>query len=374
MKFIARKSLLAIAAASTLASTAFAQTAPSVTLYGTLDLGIENANDGAFSKIMLQNYTSKFGIKGERSFGGDLSGMFQLETAVSPDDAKAQNLGQTTGVLAARNSFVGLKSGSFGTFMAGTYDTPFKSLNAGGIVNTLGAEGDALEIIMHGKASATAINAPKGGTATTIFGNVHTRQTNSLIYVSPKFADVVIKALYSPDEGQTATSNAPTYSLSAEWNNGTYNFGAATQQKSVSGTALYAMSATKVTMGAVMGQVSAALAFTTLDNQAPNAANARKTTNAMGTVNYTEGAWVFKLAYAQASESFSGAADGVTETSIEALYNLDKQTALYAGYTQLNNSAKAKGSYAGGNADNFPVAADYGVNPTATSFGIRYAF
>lgn len=374
MTFIARKSLLAIAAGMTLASGAFAQSAPSVTLYGTFDLGIESANDGALTKTMLQNYTSKFGIKGERNVSSDLSGIFQLETAVSPDDAKAQNTPQTTGVLGARNSFVGLKSASMGTFMAGTYDTPFKSLNAGGLVNTLGGEGEALEIILHGKASTTAINAPNGGSAATIFGNVHTRQANSLVYVSPKFADVVIKALYSPDEGQTATSNAPTYSLSAEWNNGTYNLGAATQQKALSGTALYAMSASKVTMGAVMGNFSAGLAFTTLDNQAASAANARRTTNAMGTVNYTEGPWNFKLAYAQASESKSGAADGVNETSLEALYNLDKQTALYAGYTQLSNGTNAKGSYAGGNADNFPVASGYGVTVSATTFGLRYSF
>ena len=377
MTFNAKKTALALACALVTATSAFAQTAPSVTLYGFLDLGLESNNDGALTKTMLQNYSTRFGLKGERSLSSDLTGMFQIETLVSPDDAKNQNtttaLGSapTSGQLASRNSFIGLKSNTLGTFMAGNYDTPFKSLNAGGLVNTLNGNGDALEIIMHGKAPTTGINGKAG---ITLFGNVHTRQPNSFIYFSPKFSNIVVKALYSPDEGQTATSNAPTYSLSAEWNDGTYNFGVATQNKAVSGTAIYAMSANKVTMGAVMGSISGALAFTTLDNQATLAGNARKISNAMGTVNYTVAPWIFKVSYAQSSESFSGANDGITETALEAQYNLDKATFMYVGYSQINNSANAKGSYAGGNADNSPAASAYGVTPSALTFGMRYVF
>ena len=346
MTFNAKKTALALACALVTATSAFAQTAPSVTLYGFLDLGLESNNDGALTKTMLQNYSTRFGLKGERSLSSDLTGMFQIETLVSPDDAKNQNtttaLGSApaSGQLASRNSFIGLKSNTLGTFMAGNYDTPFKSLKAG----------------------------------ITLFGNVHTRQPNSFIYFSPKFSNIVVKALYSPDEGQTATSNAPTYSLSAEWNDGTYNFGVATQNKAVSGTAIYAMSANKVTMGAVMGSISGALAFTTLDNQATLAGNARKISNAMGTVNYTVAPWIFKVSYAQSSESFSGANDGITETALEAQYNLDKATFMYVGYSQINNSANAKGSYAGGNADNSPAASAYGVTPSALTFGMRYVF
>ena len=92
MKFIARKSLLAIAAGTALASSAFAQTAPSVTLYGRLDLAVESANDGALTRTMLQNYASRFGIRGDRGFSSDLTGIFQVESAFSPEDGKAQNV------------------------------------------------------------------------------------------------------------------------------------------------------------------------------------------------------------------------------------------------------------------------------------------
>jgi predicted porin len=362
MKFIARKSLLAIAAGMTLASTAFAQSAPSVTLYGRLDLAVESANDGALTKTMLQNYASRFGIKGDRSFNSDLSGIFQVESAFSPEDGKAQNVAGNTGYLANRNSFVGLKSNSMGTFLVGNYDTPLKALDGGGLASTLWAEGDALEVIIHGKGTKTAGSN---------FDNVHTRQTNNLVYISPKFADIVVKASYSPDETQNTTTNQPLYSLSGEWNNGTYNFGLALQKKDVSSKD-FGMSATKVTMGAKMGDFTAGLAFSALDNNAPVAANARKTSNSLVVLGYTMGATVFKFNYGMSGESAANAQDDLTMTSVEVGYLLDKQTTVYANYAQIMNNAKAKGTFTG--ADNFPSTTVAGNDPTALSFGIRYNF
>jgi len=390
MKTIARKSLLAIAVASTLAGTAFAQTAPSVTLYGRLDMGLESVNNGEFSKTMLQNYASRFGIKGDRSFSDDLSGIFQVETAFSPEDGKNENryktastggkqvvleTNQTTGYLASRNSFVGLKSNSRGTVLFGNYDTPLKSLDGGGVASTLWGEGDAMEVVIHGKGTATSLTKPADTTLTntvtaTTFAHVHTRQNNNLVYISPKFSDTVVKLSYSPDEAQTATNNQPLYSASIEWNNGTFNLGFASQNQAL-GTADYAMTANKLTLGAVMGKFSAGLVFSTLDNQAAVASNSRTTNNSMITLGYTDAAWVYKFNYAMASESKSGAADDLTMTALEAGYIMDKATTLYVGYAQIMNNKNARGTFTG--ADNFPnVNAD--KDPTALTFGIRYNF
>ena len=376
MKFIARKSLLAIAAGITLASSAFAQTAPSVTLYGRIDMAVESANDGALTKTMLQNYASRFGIKGDRSFSKDLTGIFQVESAFSPEDGKAQNVATNTGYLASRNSFVGLKSNSMGTFLAGNHDTPLKALDGGGLASMLWAEGDALEVIIHGKGTKTASGNKD------LFDNVHTRQTNNLVYISPKFSDIVVKASYSPDEAQTTTNNQPLYSVSGEWNNGTYNFGLAFQKKDSSTGAKdssgvltgkdFGMSATKVTMGAKMGDFTAGLAFSALDNNAVVATNARKTSNSLVVLGYTMGATVFKFNYGMSGESASNAQDDLTMTSVEVDYVLDKQTTLYTNYSQIMNNAKAKGTFTG--ADNFPATGTAGNDPTALSFGIRYNF
>jgi len=353
---------LALATGVLLATSAFAQTAPAVTLYGRLDLGLESANDGALTRTMLQNYASRFGIKGDRGVTSDLTGVFQIESAFSPEDGKAQNIATNSGYLASRNSFVGIKSNSMGTVLVGNYDTPLKSLDAGGYAGTLFGEGEAMEIIIHGKGTKTAGSN---------FDNVHTRQTNNLVYISPKFADMVVKASYSPDEGQTTTTNQPLYAASLEWNNGTYNAGIATQSKAVSDKA-FGMTATKFTLGAKMGDLNGAIVVSALDNQAPLAANVRKTTNTLFVVNYVAGAMTYKFNYGMSGESASGAQDDLTMVALEAAYALDKQTTLYGSYAQITNNAKAKGTFTG--ADNFPATSVAGNDPTAITFGIRYNF
>lgn len=362
MTMTAQKTAMAVATGMLLATSVFAQTAPSVTLYGRIDLGLESANDGAITRTMLQNYASRFGIKGERGVSNDLTGVFQVESAFSPEDGKAQNVAGNSGFLASRNSFVGLKSNSLGTFLAGNYDTPLKSLDAGGYAGTLFGEGEAMEIIIHGKGTKTSGSN---------FDNVHTRQTNNLVYLSPKFSDFVFKASYSPDEAQTTTTNQPLYSASLEWNNGTYNAGIATQSKAVSDKA-FAMTATKFTLGAKMENLSGAIVVSSLDNQAASAVNSRKTTNTLLVLNYVDGAMTYKFNYGMSGESASNAQDDLTMMALEAAYALDKQTTLYGSYAQIMNNAKAKGTFTA--ADNFPATSVAGNDPTAITFGIRYNF
>ena len=358
MTMTAQKTAMALATGLLLASSAIAQTAPTVTLYGRIDLGLESVNDGTLTKTMLQNYASRIGFKGERGFSGDLAGVFQVETGVAPDDTSQSK------AFANRNSFVGLKSKSMGTFLVGTYDTPLKSLDAGGYAGTLYGEGEAMEVIIHGKGTRTAVGS-------SLFDNVHTRQTNNLVYLSPKFADMVVKASYSPDEGQSATTNQPLYAASLEWNNGTYNAGIATQSKAVSDKA-FGMTATKFSLGAKMDSLSGAIVFSTLENQAPIASNVRKTSNTLFVVNYVDGAMTYKFNYGMSGESASNAADDLTMMALEAAYALDKQTIVYGSYAQITNNTKAKGTFVG--ADNFPATTVAGNDPTAITFGIRYNF
>lgn len=365
MKMTAQKTAMALATSMLLATSAFAQTAPSVTLYGRLDVGVESANDGALTKTMLQNFSSRFGIKGERGFSTDLSGLFQVETNFRPDD----NTGADA--LANRNSFVGLKSASLGTLLMGNHDTPLKSLDAGGYAGTLYGEGEAMEVIIHGKGTATVVPTAVN------FGNVHTRQKNNLVYISPKFADMVVKASYSPDEDKSATQDIPLYSASLEWNNGTYNAGIATQTKGVtaaasSTAARYGMTATKFTFGAKMDNLSGAIVVSSLDNQAFLAADSRKTTNTLFVVNYVNGAMTYKFNYGMSGESASNAQDDLTMVALEAAYALDKQTTLYGSYAQITNGAKGKGELVG--SDSKVKAAVAGNDPTAITFGIRYNF
>lgn len=344
----------AFIAAPAFAQTAPAVVAPSVTIYGRIDMAVESANDGALTRTMFQNFGSRLGFKGERGFNKDLSGMFQVETGVAPDDTGNSKS------FASRNSFVGLKSNSMGSVLIGTHDMPLKSLE--GTAAQLWAEGEAMEVIIHGKGTKTSGSN---------FDDVHLRSKNVFLYQSPKFSNIVIKAAYSPDEAQTTTTNQSIYSLSAEYNDGTYNAGIATQSKDKSDKT-FAMSATKITLGAKMGDFIGGAAFSMLDNNATLASAARKTTNSLFTVGYLMGATTLKFNYGSSGESASGLADDLTMTAFEVNYALDKQTNVYASYAQIANNKNAKGTFVG--ADNFPATTVAGNDPTALTLGVRYSF
>ena len=352
----------AVAALFAAAAPVMAQTTvtlPTVTLYGRIDTALEFNNDGKQDRTALQNFSSRFGLRGERAFTGDLAGIFQLETGVAPDDTSQSK------TLANRNSYVGLRSTSWGTLIMGTHDTPFKSLD--GTSNPGWGEGDLLELVIHGKASRSAIN---GGTV--VFNNVHTRQTNVVMYTSPKFYNVVAKLAYSPDEQQTSALNKLLHSGSVEYNDGTYNAGIAYQnQLNVSGNG-GTMAAIKVTAGVKMGDISVGAAYSNIDNNA-GPVNGRKTDNYLLGAAYTLGPIVLKAAYATASSSGApGKDDGLSAYTLELDYALDKQVTAYTYYSSIENNKDAKGSFAA--ADNFPVAAANGNKPTAFGIGLRYNF
>ena len=360
--------MLCAAALLAIGGSAFADTTmalpASVTIYGRIDLALEANSNGSTNRTAIENFASRLGFKGEHAFGGDIKGIFQLETGVAPDDGVAQSKS-----LASRNSFVGLSSAAMGSLIVGTNDMPLKSME--GTATALWGEGDLQELIIHGKASRTAI-----GNA--VFNNVHTRQTNVLLYTSPKFADVVAKLAYSPDEAsKAAAAGVPAYAqpvvgASLYWDNGMFNAGYAYQsqdnfQAPTAAISGYSMTGNKITFGAKMDAWTAGVAMSTLDNN-----NGKKTNNWLVSATYAMGQTTLKASYGASSESSSGAADDLTATAIEADYALDKDVTLYSYYAQINNSKNAKGSFAA--ADNFPAVAKAGDNPTALGFGIRYNF
>jgi predicted porin len=325
-------------------------------------MALESNSDGTTNRTALQNFSSNFGLKGERQITGDVSGIFQVETGIAPDDTTQSK------TLANRNSFVGFKSGSMGTLIVGTNDMPLKELK--GTTKIMLGEGEAMETVIHGRGTSQSVGSA-------VFGQVHTRKTNVLEYISPKFSNFVAKFAYSPDEvAPAATATVPAYSQpmtggSLEYNDGMFNAGAAFQSqdnyiKPTATASGQALQATKLTLGAQMGDWKAGLAFSTIDNNA-----GKKTNNWMISGAYAMGPMAFKANYGASSESASGAADDVTLAGVEVDYALDKAITLYGQYSQITNGSKAKASYT--QSDNFPAAA-LGKNPTALNFGVQYKF
>ena len=135
----ARKHFLALAALSTLsmASSSASAQSPEFTWYGRIDLALEQNNDGDTSRMSVNNFISRLGLRGEHKINPSFSGIFQVETAIAPDDSGNSK------ALASRNSFVGVKSAEAGAMILGTHDMPLKTLGGGSY--NLWAQGDLEE-------------------------------------------------------------------------------------------------------------------------------------------------------------------------------------------------------------------------------------
>jgi predicted porin len=328
-----------------------------ITIYGRLDVVGESNDDGKVSRQVVQNISSRIGIKGQRRITDDLSGIAQIETGVSPDDSA------NSGMLASRNSYVGLKSDKFGSLIAGKHDMPFKSLE--GTANQLWGSSEAMEIIIHGKGTDVAQGAA--------WSNLHNRQTNVVQYWSPKFNNIGIKLAYSPDEvnGAAGTFRTPVYSGSIEFNNGKWNLGLATETQQNKTGRDQDMNGVKATAGMKFGSGSFGVAYSTLDNHAAAPAIRRKTDNWLLTGSYKIGPTVLKANYGVSSETASNAADGVKMLGLELDYPLDKFTTAYGYYTSISNDRNARGRFEAGDNKYAPVAGD---DPSAFGVGIRYNF
>lgn len=180
---------LAIGAVAALPVAAFAN---GPTLYGQIDLSVENVNDNLASDgelqlttsgntYVLRDNSSRLGVRGEADTSVDgLKGIYQAEFGLEADDG-----GSLSGTsLDQRNIFVGLKSDDLGTVKMGNFDTPFKT--AQGKVDQFN---DGTLDIERGVANET-------------------RAANIVQYSSPVIADLVtVNAAVTTEEGGVATND-----------------------------------------------------------------------------------------------------------------------------------------------------------------------
>jgi predicted porin len=325
-----------------------------ITIYGRLDVSVESHNDGDIKRTALQNNSSRLGFRGERKFNDSLSGIIQIETGIAPDD------NANSGTFASRNSFVGLKSQTAGSFIVGKYDMPFKSLDGSGTVSQLWANADTPDVILNGKGTGRTIKD-------NIFG-LGTRQTNVLQYWSPKFSNVSIKLAYSPDEvnGAAGTTKSTNLGGSIEFDDGTWNAGIAMEKQSNKTAVGQDLSGTKATAGYKFDQGTVGIGYSTINNGA-----GKKTKNWVVTGSYNLGPTILKANYGQSSESSTGAADDVKMLGLELDYPIDKFTTVYGYYSKISNGIKAKARFEAPDTKYSPVA---GKSPSVIGVGIRYNF
>ena len=215
-----RKKLLALAlvTAGALPGLASAQTA-SVALYGrlypelvwgkasggtspgtTVSTLSPNPTGGDTPNIYsVQSSNSRLGIRGEEKIGSDLRAFFQIEQTIPVDSGG--------GVLANRDTFLGLQSEHWGTVKLGNFDTVYKNL--GDTLSFLG--------ISSGNFVSNSNILSKSPLGTSSSASFHLRRANSVQYESPDYRGFGVLAQYSPDEAKTPTRNAYLVSLGAKY-------------------------------------------------------------------------------------------------------------------------------------------------------------
>lgn len=211
-----KKTLLAAALLGSFAASAFA--APSVTLYGVIDTGLNythyRADDGktastdTFSMKSSQTAGSRWGLRGNEKIGSVTVG-FNLENGFNTDDGT-----ETMSRLFGREASVHV-AGKYGTLYAGREGKLISTAGAaamGGIFSPFS--------VLWGDAGIKAQTGTDWG-----------RIDNSLTYVSPSFSGLEIRAQYSFKNDGTKTgdensSDVDRYAaLGVSYKNGPAQFG-----------------------------------------------------------------------------------------------------------------------------------------------------
>ena len=211
-----KKTLLAAALLGSFAASAFA--APSVTLYGVVDTGLNythyRADDGktastdTFSEQSGQTASSRWGLRGDEKIGSVTVG-FNLENGFNSDDGT-----EAMSRLFGREASVHV-GGKYGTLYAGREGKLISTAGAaamGGIFSPFS--------VLWGDAGIKAQTGTDWG-----------RVDNSLTYVSPSFSGLEIRAQYSFKNDGTKTgdensSDVDRYAaLGVSYKNGPAQFG-----------------------------------------------------------------------------------------------------------------------------------------------------
>ncbi|CAH0317661.1 Outer membrane porin protein BP0840 [Massilia sp. Bi118] len=233
-QFITRKTLLAAAALACLSNVSMAETTlgelanlkVDTTIYGFLNGQLESvqAQGGATpysTRGRVSDGNSRLGFRGNIGVTDDLKGVWQLEAALNNFDQGGVNTRGESTTLSSRNSYVGVESAKFGTFVVGNNDSVYRSLIGSG-----GEFGGNLGLTVHGLDVWNNTSAQLTGNADSIFSRGEARYKNSAHYLSPVYYGFQVGASYGFDENQESNTNRGRWSVAAKYTLGAFSIGA----------------------------------------------------------------------------------------------------------------------------------------------------
>jgi predicted porin len=228
-----RKTLLAAAALACLSSAAQAETTlgelanlkVDTTIYGFLNGQIESvqATGGATpysTRGRVSDGNSRIGFRGNIGVTDDLKGVWQLEGSLNNFDEGGVNTRGQSQTLSSRNTYVGVESRTFGTFVVGNNDSVYRSLIGSG-----GELGGNLGLTVRGLDVWNNTSAQVSGNSDSVFSRGEARYKNSAHYLSPVYYGLQVGASYGFDEEQATNSNRSRWSVAAKYTWGALSLG-----------------------------------------------------------------------------------------------------------------------------------------------------
>jgi predicted porin len=338
-----KKSLLALAVLGAFAGAASAQS--SLTVFGIVDLSVNNVKNGSVSqKFMGSNQlnSNRLGFRGTEDLGGGMTASFWLEGGMSNDD------GNAGGLTFTRRSTVSL-SGGFGEVRLGRdYTNTFSNVAT---FDAYGANG-------FGNFANLYASTPAGlgsGAATAV------RANNMVGYFLPGN----LGGFYGSAQmaaGETAAANNKYTGFRLGYAAGPVDIAAAMSQTTIGG----ATDKYKVFNVGASYNLGVAKILAQYDQRK---FGAKKYTSYQFSTSVPLGQGEFRASYAKGNAEGAGTgANDATLLGFEYIYNLSKRTALYAQYGQLKNDGGSNLSVVLGET----TAA--GTKSTGYGAGIRHSF
>lgn len=350
-----KKSLIALAALAA-TSASFAQS--SVTLSGTVDVGVEKRWSGdAYRLTPNTNGTSNWTLSGKEDLGGGLNAVFQVSTSFNADNGTTGNTESTnTGAVLGNNGmFVGL-TGGFGTLRAGR---PVHILwgNTQTAIGTKGVSGHSAAAVLDSISNVgtlgprgTQFTAPGGTTPTAAGYGVYA--PNAIQYLSPSFGGLQVQLEFAPAEN-AGSQNNDGVGIAVRFDSGPLSL-SAVNYKAASNQTLTAENKAVTQLAGAYDFGLAKVLFTYRDQS--GAASNDDTAYALG-VTAPVGPGLAYFSYNVAEQGAT--ADGKT-ILFGYKYNLSKRTQAYVNVANRNKTWANAAVVAGGGK----------ANKSSTGFGL----
>lgn len=348
-----KKKLLVSAVAIAIAAPVAQADTVNVNVYGRIRAAVEYVNGTGVTggkndidQVRVVDNSSILGFKGAEDLGDGWVLNWQAEGQLEAD-------GDSDGKLNSRNTFVAIKSDTWGTLLGGKSDTPFKQ--AGRFLRDTSLNDTSGEL-------AAILNRGVGQ-------NFYTRQASTVQYLSPKFGGFDFRLGYAPDESKSTATNKYRVSAAAGFENQFLHatLGYETRPDSVgTAPALNDANAALVTVGVKLGtkgHITAGAEQIWYDS-------AEQTNLFLAAKYKVTDEVTLSAQLAQAGEADGADETGATLYGVAVQYDLSKRSNFVLYATGIENGEKAKYSFNDNTIDQ-PVA---GQSPWVLGLGFNHTF